>query len=282
MLLMLADLFMPLPLRVDLDEALVHLAEHGYARLGRVMDEPGLAELRARSDEVMLGQVRYEGLFFQLDTETGRYEDLTYKKGYQGPSLNYRKVEKLEKDPLFSAWINNPLFERVARRIYDGPIAIYRAVLFNKAARGGTVLPFHQDGGSYWGLDRDPTLQIWTALDDASEQAGCVEILPGSHKDGLATPLGGLIPREVVKAREVEGRIVKLPAAAGEAILIHNQVWHRSGVNRTDQPRRAFTVCYMSAETQCQRRKRAPRRFVRVFEREGGSPEAGGLEHRSG
>src|SRR6185436_16826335 len=140
--LMPADPFMPLPLSVDLGEALVHLAEHGYARLGRVLDEPGLVALRARSDEVMLGQVRYEGLFFQLDTETGRYEDLTYKKGYQGPSLNYRKVEKLEKDPLFSAWINNPLFERVARRIYDGPIAIYRAVLFNKAARGGTVLPF--------------------------------------------------------------------------------------------------------------------------------------------
>jgi phytanoyl-CoA hydroxylase len=265
-----ADLFMPLPLRVDLDEALVHFAEHGYARLGRVLDEPGLAALRARSDEVMLGQVRYEGLFFQLDTETGQYEDLTYKKGYQGPSLNYRKVEKLEKDPLFSAWINNPLFERVARRIYEGPIAIYRAVLFNKAARGGTILPFHQDGGSYWGLDRDPEISIWTALDDASEQAGCVELLPGSHKDGLATPLGGLIPKDVVEARGVEGRTVKLPAAAGEAILIHNQVWHRSGVNTTDRPRRAFTVCYMSAETRCQRRKRAPRRFMRVFEREGG------------
>jgi len=262
------ELFTPLPVSVDLDEALAHYAEHGYARLGKALGEPGLSALRARSDEVMLGEVRYDGLFFQLDTETGRYEDLTYKKGYQGPSLNYRKVEKLEKDPLFSAWINNPLFERVARRIYEGPIAIYRAVLFNKAARGGTVLPFHQDGGSYWGLDRDPELQIWTALDDASLEAGCVEVVPGSHKDGLATPLGGLIPEPVVRARAVEPEVVRLPAVAGEVILIHNKVWHRSGVNRTDQPRRAFTVCYMSAETRCQRRKRAPRRFVRVFEQD--------------
>jgi len=59
---------------------------------------------------------------------------------------------------------------------------------------------------------------------------------------------------------------VALPAIAGEVILIHNQVWHRSGVNRTDRPRRALTVCYMSAETRCLRKKRAPRRFVRVFE----------------
>lgn len=261
-----ADLFAPEDGTADLDASVAHFVEHGYARLGRVLGDAGRLALRARSDEVMLGQVQYPGLFFQLDTETGRYEDLTYKKGYQGPSLNYRKVEKLERDPLFWAWINNPLFERVARRLIEGPIAIYRVVLFSKAARGGTVLPFHQDGGEYWGLDRDPMLQIWTALDDVPALSGCVEVVPGSHKDGLATPLGGLIPEEVVRARGMEERVVALPAAAGEAILIHNQVWHRSGVNRTEMPRRAVTVCYMSAATRCLRRKRAPRQFVRVFE----------------
>jgi phytanoyl-CoA hydroxylase len=263
---MLAERLAPLPVSVDIDEALCHFTEHGYARLGRVLGEAGLVSLREQSDRVMLGEVEYPGLFFQLDTDTGRYEDLAFKKGYQGPSLNYRKVEKLEKDPLFFAWINNPLFERVARRLIPGEIAIYRAVLFNKAARGGTVLPFHQDGGSYWGLDRDPTLQIWTALDDVPAPSGCVELVPGSHKAGLATPLGGLIPKDVVEARGVEGQVVALPAAAGEAILIHNHVWHRSGVNRTALPRRALTVCYMSAATRCLRRKRAPRQFVRVFE----------------
>lgn len=264
-----ADPFAPLPPEMALEEALAHFREHGYARLGRVMREEGLARLRARTDAIMLGEVTYPGLFFQRDTDTGLYEDLTYKKGYEGPTLNYRKIEKLERDPLFRAWLDNPLFEQVARALIPGRVAIYRAVLFNKAATGGTVLPFHQDGGSYWGLDRDPTLQIWTALDDTPVAAGCVEVVPGSHEDGLATPLGGKIPDDRVAARAgVEGALVRLPAAAGEVILIHNHVWHRSGVNRTGRPRRAFTVCYMSAETRCLRRKRAPREFVRVFERE--------------
>src|SRR4051812_46763282 len=103
-----AELFAPEDSGADLDASLAHFVEHGYARLGRVLGDAGRLSLCARSDEVMLGQVQYPGLFFQLDTETGRYEDLTYKKGYQGPSLNYRKVEKLERDPLFWAWINNP------------------------------------------------------------------------------------------------------------------------------------------------------------------------------
>jgi ectoine hydroxylase-related dioxygenase (phytanoyl-CoA dioxygenase family) len=47
--------------------------------------------------------------------------------------------------------------------------------------------------------------------------------------------------------------------------LLHNHLWHRSLVNRTGKPRRAFSVCYMSGDTRCTRKKRAPREFFRVF-----------------
>jgi ectoine hydroxylase-related dioxygenase (phytanoyl-CoA dioxygenase family) len=190
---------------------------------------------------------------------------LTYGHGYEGPSLEYRKIEKLEKDPLYLAWLENPLFERVARALIPGGVAIYRALLFTKGAGGGSNLPWHQDGGRFWGLDRDPILQIWTAIDDCQATAGCIEVLPKSHANGLATPLGGVVPKELVLARAAEGSHVRLPAAAGEAILIHNHLWHRSGVNITGKTRRAFTVCYMSAATRCLRTKKAPRQFVRVF-----------------
>lgn len=254
---------------LDLRGPLADFAAQGYARLGRVIADDALAALRARADDLMLGRLTYPGLFFQRDTATGLYGDLEYGKGYQGPTLNYRKIEKLEKDPLFSAWINNPFFAQIAAAAIGGPISIYRAVLFNKARQGGSLLPFHQDGGTYWGLDRDPVLQIWTALDDVPEESGCVELVPGSHKAGFATPLGGVIPADVVKRREGEP-LLRLPARRGECLLIHTQVWHRSGLNRTDAPRRALTVCYMSAETRCLRKKRAPRQFVRVFEKPGG------------
>ena len=248
-----------------LERVLEGYATHGYARLGAIFGEDELVPLRARADALMLGEVRHAGMFFQRDTETGRYQDLHFKRGWEGPTLNYRKLEKLEKDPIFRQAIEHPVFERVARSLIQGDVVIYRAALFNKAARGGTVLPWHQDGGSYWGLDRDPALQIWLGLDDAPEDGGCVEVLPGSHTGGLATPLGGMIPREIVAARDVDRSKVRLPARAGEAILIHNYLWHGSGVNRTGRARRALSVCYMSASTRCLRTKRAPRVFTRVF-----------------
>ena len=257
------DMLVPGAREMDLDSILLHFAEHGYARLGRVLDDEGILALRQRTDDMMFGRVTYPGLFFQKDSQSGSYDDLQFGRGYEGPGDHYRKVEKIEWDPVFLKWLENPLFERIARRWIEGPIAIYRAVIFSKAKSGGTELGWHQDGGRFWGLDRDPTLQIWTGLDDAEVEAGCVEVIPGSHREGLRTPFGGSIPNEVVEARGQAP--VFLSAVAGEAILIHNHAWHRSGINRSGHPRRALSFCYMSADTRCVRKKRAPREFFPVF-----------------
>ena len=251
---------------LDVDAVLAQFALHGWARIGRVLSEEGIAALGTRVDDVMQARVRYDGLFFQRDSATGHYEDLEFAKGWQGPSPDYRKIEKLELDPLFRAWMTNPLFERIARGLIPGPIALYRAVLFTKSAAGGTALPWHQDGGRFWGLDRAPQLQIWTALDDCPLAAGCVEVVDGSHAAGLATAEGGVISDALLRAADAERRALPLPARAGEGLLIHNHLWHRSGVNRTGKRRSAVSFCYMSAATRCLRTKRAPRSFLRLFE----------------
>ena len=250
----------------DVEGLLARFDRDGYALLGRVASDEALGALRARTCDLMFGRVTYPGLFFQRDTESGKYDDLEFGKGWEGPSSNYRKIEKVEVDPVFRAWLENPLFERLARRkIAEPEITIYRAVIMSKRENGGTVLPWHQDGGAFWGLDRDPELQIWTALDDAPQDAGCVEVVPGSHRAGLATKLGGMIPKDVVDAAGAEAKTIPLPARAGEVILLHNYVWHRSGVNTTAAPRRALSVCYMPGSTRCLRRRRAPRAFSPVF-----------------
>lgn len=253
------------PTHFDLAPALADFARLGYARLGRVVADDTLAALGARLDDLMAARVQHEGLFFQRDSPTGRYEDLTYGDGWQGPRPDYRKIEKLELDPLFRAFMANPLYERIGRSLIDGPISLYRALVFTKSAAGGTALPWHQDGGAFWGVDRAPFLQIWMALDDCALDGGCVEVLPGTHLAGLSTPQGGVVLEDALRAAEAEERAVPLPARAGEVMLIHNHLWHRSRVNRTGRRRSALSVCLMSAATRCLRKKRAPRQFVQLF-----------------
>ncbi len=256
---------LPTAAQLDLTAPLAQLAKDGYARLGRVLDDKGLLALRERAEDLMLGRVTYPGLFFQLDSETGKYEDAPIGLGWQGPSLAYRKLEKLEKDERFLTWLENPLFEAVAHAQIQGPVVLYRAILFNKGVPGGSDIPWHQDGGKLWGLSEDPHLQIWTALDDAPADGGCLEVLPGSHLAGLVTELGGVVPRDKVAAAQLGDRALPLPVLAGEVVLVHNKVWHRSGRSRTGKRRLALSVCYMSAQTRCLRKKRAPREFFPVF-----------------
>ena len=250
---------------IDVDAALERYRAQGYARLGRVLSDDGARRLGERANALMLGEIRYEGLFYQHDSPTGRFEDLDFREGWRGPSLAYRKIEKLELDPLFMSWIENPLFARIAIRELGEGVQLYRAVLWNKAAGAGMELPWHQDDGVFWGLDRPPRLQIWTALDDAPIEAGCVEVLPGSHLDGLASNQGGTVPNSrLERARAAENKL-PLPARAGEAIILHNHTWHRSGRNASDSPRRGIGIAYLDADTRCRRRRRPRRIFPRLF-----------------
>jgi phytanoyl-CoA hydroxylase len=254
---------------LDLGAALTAWRRDGFAHLPGVVSPAGLAALRTRAEDLMHGRLDHTPFFFQGDAETGAYSDMPLGLGWVGPSDAYRKLEKLERDPLFLSFASNPLFERLARAVHPtGDIRLYRAILMNKRAGspeapGGTELPWHQDGGRLWGLDRDPTLQLWTALDDAPEAAGCMVFARGTHLDGLATPLGGAVPEAVSSSRPLD--LVAVPARAGDVVLIHNLVWHASGRNRTPAPRRCFSVGLLDADTRCVRKKKAPRIFPTLF-----------------
>jgi len=248
---------------LDLDSALAHLAEHGWARLGVCGEPEAMAALRGQAEAITRAAAATDGLFFQHDSPSGAYDDLEFGGGWIGPSDGYRKVERLEHDPVFRAWIDNRLFGQVAHAAIGPAITLYRAVLWSKRASGGTELPWHQDGGKFWGLSAQPTLTIWTALDDTPVDSGCVEVIPGTHLAGLASPEGGTIADELVAPRL--GDAIMLPALAGEVLLLHNLVWHRSRRNRTAAPRRALSLALMSAETRCTRRRRAPRTFATLY-----------------
>jgi phytanoyl-CoA hydroxylase len=235
--------------------------EQGFLRLGQVASDALLAAMQERIDQIMLGQVVYDGLFFQADSETGSYTDLT-GHGWVGPTLNYRKIQELEKDPLFLEYMQLPLFHELSRRLIGEEVSVFRAMFMNKPAKRGTVLPYHQDGGTQWSLDRERFFTVWTALDQATVENGCVEVVPGTHQLGLLSEVGHTITPEQEAAHARDGQGVFLEAKAGEAILLHNYLLHRSGVNTIERPRRAFSVVYMDGATRSTRTGEA---FPKVF-----------------
>ncbi len=229
---------METPMRTLDDEAWRQYERDGWLRLGRTLDDVALAGLCERIDDYMHGRRCADALLMQLDLG-GDYSAMgPMTLGHKGATGMYRKIENLEIDDRFHAFLTQPLFARICAKVYgeDTAIGVYRAMFMNKPARQGTVLPWHQDGGGVWGLDRDPLMTVWTALDPATIANGCVEIIPGSHRLGLLHEQGHTVTAEHVAAHCRPGRSVMLELAAGESVLLHNWLLHRSGINATEAP----------------------------------------------
>jgi len=227
----------------------------GYLILGKLLDDAEVAALQQRLDDIMLGQasVDYDRMVMQREGETGQYNQHGIQdKGFKGATLNYRVVYALEYEPLFLEYIQRPIFREICEHVYgpDTAIATYRAFVMNKPAQGGSDLNWHQDRWNF--LDRDPLITIWTALDAATIENGCLQIIRGSHRAGVINPSqeSGFITAEQSVQHCPENQSVPIELAPGEVALLHNWLLHSSAINRSDAPRRGFSACYMDARTQ--------------------------------
>src|SRR5690606_20482063 len=76
-----------------------------------------------------------------------------------------------------------------------GPGArLFRDVVVVKPARTGGRFSYHQDS-AYWDVEPKALVSLWVALTDAPVDAGCLQVVPGSHR---ALRPHGLVRRDRV------------------------------------------------------------------------------------
>ena len=143
--------------------------------------------------------------------------------------------------------VNGPCVSVAQSLIEADAIALWFNQFVTKmpdANSGKSEFPWHQDNG-YVSIDPATNVTIWIALDDVDEQNGCVWVMPESHLRGRlphAQQNGGWhleVP--------AQGRGIPAPLRAGEAIAFTGLTLHRSLLNHTDRPRRAFFIEYCDA-----------------------------------
>ena len=116
-----------------------------------------------------------------------------------------------------------------------------------KPARTGAETPWHQDE-AYWNPELDyESLSIWIPLQEATLENGCMQFVPGSHKQQvLAHHTINYDPR--IHGLEVDSadtsRAVACPIPAGGATIHHNRILHYAGPNTSAIPRRAYILMF--------------------------------------
>jgi hypothetical protein len=116
-----------------------------------------------------------------------------------------------------------------------------------RAHKGGPII-LHQDF-PYWTGVTKAAARVATAmlfLDDATVENGCLEVVPGSHREGLPCrrALEGLGGMEIDPAKYDHARLLPVPVEAGTVIFFGPFLVHRSLPNRTGADRRALLFSY--------------------------------------
>ena len=97
-------------------------------------------------------------------------------------------------------------------------------------------------------IDPPELCSAWIALDDATEENGCMRLIPGSHHWGLLEHQH-LADYQVDEEALDRSREVSVPLEAGGALLFHSRLLHATSPNRSDRSRRAMIFSYMSARS---------------------------------
>jgi phytanoyl-CoA hydroxylase len=102
--------------------------------------------------------------------------------------------------------------------------------------------PWHQDAAYFRGSDPGLMFGVWIALDPATRENGCMEVIPGSHLRGPAPH----VPAEDINLCTVRPDLVRLedrialPMDPGDVLIFHSLIHHYTAANRSSRRRRAL------------------------------------------
>ena len=140
------------------------------------------------------------------------------------------------------------IVERVASLL--GPdILLWHSRFFDKPP-GEPPIPWHQDA-PFWRLDPMECVSAWIAIDATGPHNGCMEVIPGSHRNPLPHTLSKGTGRFGIRTKigqADESRAVAISLEPGQFLLFDRWLLHRSEMNRSSRPRVGLSVRYTTPQ----------------------------------
>ena len=154
------------------------------------------------------------------------------------------------------AWVDaimrHPRLVDVVEDLIGPDILCWNAIFWIKEPGTGSFVGWHQDV-TYWGLDNRELVTVWVALSEASEDAGCLRVLPGSHRltldhDETYDPDNLLTRGQHIRDIDPD-ETVAMPLRAGQASFHNVGTAHGSGPNYSTDRRIGLSLHYMPTHT---------------------------------
>jgi ectoine hydroxylase len=137
-----------------------------------------------------------------------------------------------------------------AEKLLGGEAYHYHSKMIMKDAKVGGAWAWHQDYG-YWyqnGVLFPHLTSAYIAVDRATKENGCLQVIRGSHKLGRIEHglTGDQAGADQDRVDEVLKRLdlVYVEMEPGDTLFFHANLLHRSDQNHSDNPRWSMICCY--------------------------------------
>lgn len=166
-----------------------------------------------------------------------------------GSQVRLRKLD----EPVF----HRPVFRRMAmstvlvskvEQLIGSGVSVFFSQVFCKPAEIGGPKPVHQDNFYFGPSDRDATLTVWIAIDEATVENGCLFYGNGSHRGEVYShraPPEEPFNLQIPAAALGDYPMTPAPVPAGGVSFHHGNTWHQSSSNRSTRPRRAAAFHFL-------------------------------------
>ncbi len=151
-----------------------------------------------------------------------------------------RVIQRIENfcpyHPGFDDLVRHGEMSRWTGALMGGPVVLFKDKI-NFKMPGGPGFKAHQDQQAGWTRYAPIFVTALVTIDAATLENGCLEMVPGRHREGL-------IGEEWNPLDETGLALLAVPTAPGDVIFFDSFAPHASKPNFTDKPRRILYLTY--------------------------------------
>jgi phytanoyl-CoA hydroxylase len=246
-------------------EQLRQFDQDGFLVIENFVTADRCDQLRARASQ-MVAEFDPEGVISIFSTRNQQRDDYFLTSGdkirffFEAEAftpdgrLRQRKEESINKighalhdlDDQFNSFSRTAALAELATALgFNNPLLLQSMYIFKQPNIGGEV-DCHQDS-TFLYTEPLSAIGLWFALEDATEENGCLWAIPGGHKVGLKSRYerapGGGTRMEIFDDRPWQlEQLVSLAVPKGAMIILHGLLPHFSRANRSPRSRHAYTL----------------------------------------
>ncbi|HEX3813487.1 MAG TPA: phytanoyl-CoA dioxygenase family protein [Mycobacteriales bacterium] len=226
------------------DEQRQGFRDNGFLIYGPLLDTADAETIGQRIDALAAGEGSDAGrVGIRLEPNAAELDGVARRdKAWQ--LMNVAKA-----DQVIAEVTRRPdILELVGELLQTGEVSFLQDQVLMKPAFHGSEVSWHQDS-AYWTqveprVDPPAIVTCWVAIDNVTEDNGCVKMVPGSHKNGVLPHAVGGNNLLHVEGVDLESAVpVVLPP--GGVSFHHSCTVHGSAPNRTADRRRGVALTYV-------------------------------------